>query len=65
MLTLPHKGFNLAKFKINEMDNLSEKILSIDIGGSHIKATVLNTKGDFLQEYERQDTPRPSSPKRY
>lgn len=46
------------------MDSISEKILSIDIGGSHIKATVLNSKGDFLQEYERQATPKPSSPEK-
>ena len=39
-----------------------QKILSIDIGGSHIKATVLNMQGDFLQNYERLPTPLPASP---
>lgn len=40
-----------------------EKILSIDIGGSHIKATIVNNEGDFLQNYEREKTPIPPSPK--
>jgi polyphosphate glucokinase len=38
------------------------KILSIDIGGSHIKATVLNIDGTFFQEYERLQTPVPATP---
>ena len=38
------------------------KILSLDIGGSHIKATVLDSNGTFLQQYKKQDTPVPSSP---
>lgn len=46
------------------MSSTNEKILSIDIGGSHIKATVLNNNGDFLQEYQRQVTPKPSSPQK-
>ncbi len=46
------------------MDVANEKILSIDIGGSHIKATVLNNNGGFLQEYEKQPTPKPSSPEK-
>ena len=37
-------------------------ILSIDIGGSHIKATTLNMQGDFLNEYQRLPTPSPSTP---
>ncbi len=46
------------------MDVISEKILSIDIGGSHTKATVLNSNGDFLQEYKKQTTPKPASPEK-
>ncbi|KAA9037623.1 ROK family protein [Ginsengibacter hankyongi] len=38
------------------------KILSVDIGGSHIKATVLNVAGIFLQDYERLPTPTPATP---
>jgi polyphosphate glucokinase len=38
------------------------KILAIDIGGSNIKGTVLNHKGDFLQPYQKLPTPKPSTP---
>jgi polyphosphate glucokinase len=40
----------------------SEKFLSIDIGGSHIKATVLNDKGVLQMKYEKIDTPYPANP---
>ena len=46
------------------MPILNEKILAIDIGGSHIKATVLNDEGKFLKEYERETTPQPASPEK-
>jgi polyphosphate glucokinase len=38
------------------------KILSIDIGGSHIKGTILNQKGELLKDYEKVVTPSPASP---
>lgn len=38
------------------------KILSIDIGGSNIKATVLNEKGELTKEYEKIPTPSPAGP---
>jgi len=38
------------------------KILSLDIGGSHIKGTVLNQKGELLMPYEKIPTPLPSTP---
>jgi polyphosphate glucokinase len=38
------------------------RILSIDIGGSNIKATILNDKGKLLQEYIKLKTPVPASP---
>jgi len=38
------------------------KILSVDIGGSNIKATVLNEKGELTKEYEKIATPYPASP---
>jgi polyphosphate glucokinase len=38
------------------------KILSIDIGGSHIKATVLNKKGELKMDYDKVVTPAPASP---
>jgi len=39
-----------------------EKILSIDIGGSHIKATILNKKGELKMDYDKVPTPAPASP---
>jgi polyphosphate glucokinase len=39
------------------------KILSIDIGGSHIKATILNREGELQMDYEKIATPMPSTPK--
>jgi polyphosphate glucokinase len=44
------------------MEDRDEKILAIDIGGSHVKATVLNSRGDFLEEYKSEKTPVPASP---
>ena len=46
---------------MTEME-ISLKILSIDIGGSNIKATILNKDGDFLQNYQRLTTPEPATP---
>jgi polyphosphate glucokinase len=49
------------------MENRTEgnklQVLVIDIGGSHIKATVLDRDENFLQDYEREKTPNPPSPK--
>ncbi|HZX74568.1 MAG TPA: ROK family protein [Cyclobacteriaceae bacterium] len=39
-----------------------EKILSIDIGGSRIKCTVLDLDGNMIMEYQRLDTPYPATP---
>ncbi len=38
------------------------KILSVDIGGSHIKATILNSRGELQMEYARVATPSPANP---
>jgi len=38
------------------------QILSIDIGGSHIKGTILNQKGDLQKAYEKVVTPIPATP---
>jgi polyphosphate glucokinase len=46
------------------MEKINEKILAIDIGGSHIKATILDNDGTFLQEYQKEVTPKPSSPEK-
>jgi polyphosphate glucokinase len=37
-------------------------ILSIDIGGSHIKGTILNQKGELQKAYEKVVTPIPATP---
>jgi len=38
------------------------KILSIDIGGSHIKATILDSKGALTMDYDKVVTPVPANP---
>lgn len=40
------------------------KVLAIDIGGSHIKATVLNEDGKELEDYKSNETPNPASPEK-
>lgn len=39
------------------------KILSIDIGGSHVKATILDAQGALLMDYQKIPTPVKASPK--
>jgi len=46
------------------MPEINEKILAIDIGGSHIKAVTLDIDGKFLKDYEREITPQPASPEK-
>lgn len=40
----------------------TKKILSIDIGGSNIKATLLDATGQSLIEYQKMETPQPATP---
>ena len=40
----------------------SGNILAIDIGGSHIKGTILNPQGESQTEYKRVDTPEKATP---
>jgi len=40
----------------------SPKFLSIDIGGSNIKATILNDKGALQMDYDKIPTPMPATP---
>jgi polyphosphate glucokinase len=42
----------------------AQKILSIDIGGSNIKATMLDAEGQCLMDYEKTATPVPATPER-
>ncbi len=41
---------------------IASKILSLDIGGSHIKATILNMEGALQMEYEKVVTPVQATP---
>lgn len=38
------------------------KILTIDIGGSNVKATILDHTGTPVSDYSRMETPQPSTP---
>ncbi len=40
------------------------KILSIDIGGSSIKATILSNTGELLQDFTKIKTPDPATPEK-
>jgi polyphosphate glucokinase len=44
------------------MENTTGNVLTIDIGGSHIKATILNAEGVPVSDYARMPTPQPSTP---
>lgn len=37
-------------------------ILAIDVGGSHIKGTILNSKGEWQIDYKRIETPKQATP---
>ncbi len=39
-----------------------DKILTIDIGGSHIKSTILSHEGETIKPYEKIETPDPATP---
>jgi polyphosphate glucokinase len=42
--------------------NTAKKILAIDIGGSHIKGTVLDSDGKIVEPYKKEPTPKPATP---
>ena len=46
------------------MESEIEKVLCIDIGGSHIKEAVIDINGQFVGKYEREKTPDPSTPEK-
>ncbi|MEJ7740584.1 MAG: ROK family protein [Chitinophagaceae bacterium] len=45
-----------------EISSNGDQILSVDIGGSNIKATLLNCEGEMLMDYQKLPTPDPASP---
>ncbi len=46
----------------SEQDIIIQKILTLDIGGTTIKATVLDHAGNLLQEYKKVPTPKDATP---
>jgi len=44
------------------MKKNTDRILAIDIGGSHIKSTILDADGKIQMDYEKVVTPQPASP---
>jgi polyphosphate glucokinase len=46
-----------------EQPSLGDRILSIDIGGSHVKATTLDQEGNLQMDYQKIVTPPSPSPK--
>lgn len=48
--------------KIQNPDTQTTNILSLDIGGSHIKGTVLSSEAIALFEYSKIETPTPATP---
>jgi polyphosphate glucokinase len=43
-------------------NNTGTNILTIDIGGSHVKATILNEAGQVIKDYEKKTKPIPATP---
>lgn len=50
--------------KANTAAVAANKILAIDIGGSHIKATLLDAKGNMIADYKKLGTPVPATPEK-
>lgn len=43
---------------------MAQKILCIDIGGSHIKGAIVNEAGELQTQYKKFDTPLPATPEK-
>ena len=47
----------------NEKTSVEQRsILAIDIGGSHVKATLLDSEGNITADYKKLPTPMPATP---
>lgn len=57
------KKLSAKKTTKNKPTSLGKKTLAFDIGGSGLKATVLDDRGKMLTERVRVDTPQPCPPK--
>jgi polyphosphate glucokinase len=51
-----------ASVKKNTTKKGSNNILAIDIGGSNIKGTVLDSNGKIIEPYKKEPTPKPATP---
>jgi polyphosphate glucokinase len=51
-----------AKIEQNKGESSGTRILAIDIGGTGLKAAILNDDGDMLTDRERVETPHPCKP---
>lgn len=47
---------------VTKKNEKSPNILSIDIGGTSIKACILNSKGDLISEFKKLPTPKKATP---
>lgn len=47
---------------VKQKKETSDNVLSIDIGGTSIKACILNQNGDLLSEFKKVPTPKNSTP---
>ena len=48
--------------KSTKTTDASHRILAIDIGGSHVKATLLDDEGAMIDDYKKIPTPVPATP---
>jgi len=48
---------------VTQKNENKDNILSIDIGGTSVKACILNSKGDLASEYKKLPTPKDATPK--
>jgi len=48
--------------KKKTIKNTGKKILTIDIGGSNIKGTILDAHGKIIEAYKKEVTPKPATP---
>ncbi len=48
----------------SEKETIRFKILALDVGGSTIKATVLDQDGKMLQDYKKEETPKDATPEK-
>lgn len=64
MLLIKQAFFTKKKnMPVTKKNENKDNILSIDIGGTSVKACILNAKGDLASEYKKLPTPKDATPK--